>query len=364
MKSRTRFSKSQHQSDPAGAPSRLDWYPLLRTALFGLDPEQAHELSLRGLRLGHHLGLTRRCRQHRQQPVQCMGLEFPNPVGVAAGLDKNADYFEVLGDLGFGFVEVGTVTPRPQPGNPRPRIFRIPHARAMINRLGFNNKGVDYLVERVRKRRFTGVLGINIGKNFDTPLDRAGDDYAHCLQKVYASADYVAVNISSPNTRDLRDLQSEKALDRLLERLCSERLKLAEQHQRFVPLALKIAPDLTSREISTIAQRVRAHGIEAILATNTSIDHSAIAGLEHGDETGGLSGAPLKSRADQVLAELAAQLTPSTTLIGVGGICSGQDAVDKIQLGASLVQCYTGLVYRGPGLLAECLEAIARQRAA
>lgn len=364
MKFRSRFIQSQSQPSRAGAPCGPDWYPLLQKALFKLDPEQAHELSLRGLRLGHHLGLTGRCGPYRQQPLQCMGLEFPNPVGVAAGLDKNADYFEALGDLGFGFVEVGTVTPRPQPGNPRPRIFRIPQARAMINRLGFNNKGVDYLVERVRKHRFTGVLGINIGKNFDTPLERAADDYANCLQKVYASADYVTVNISSPNTSHLRDLQSEQALDRLLERLCSERLKLAERYQRFVPLALKIAPDLTAREISTIAQRVSAHGIEAILATNTSIDHSAIAGLEHADETGGLSGAPLKSRADQVLAELAAQLTPSTTLIGGGGICSGQDAVDKIQLGASLVQCYTGLVYRGPRLLGECLEAIARHRAA
>ena len=339
-------------------------YRIARQALFHLDPEQAHELTLQGLRMGGRLGATRLLCRHRHQPVECMGLTFPNPVGVAAGLDKNADYFEALGDLGFGFVEVGTVTPRPQPGNPRPRVFRLPAAQAMINRLGFNNKGVDYLVERVRDHHFTGILGINIGKNFDTPIERAADDYVACLRKVYPFADYVTVNISSPNTADLRSLQTELSLDRLLERLTVERAALAQQYQRSVPLALKIAPDLEEPEIRTIAHTVAAHGVEAVIATNTTLDRSRVAGLQHAAEAGGLSGAPLKDPADRVLAQLRAHASPATALIGVGGITRGQDAVDKLSKGASLVQFYTGMVYRGPGLLGECLQAIARHQQA
>jgi dihydroorotate dehydrogenase len=334
-------------------------YDLARKALFAVDPETAHELTLEGLRLGHRLGATRLLCTLRQQPVHCMGLEFPNPVGVAPGLDKNGDYFEALGGLGFGFVEIGTVTPRPQPGNPRPRVFRLPRAQAMINRLGFNNKGVDHLVRRVRRHRFQGVLGINIGKNFDTPIERAVDDYLHCLDKVYTYADYVTLNVSSPNTKNLRDLQSEAELDRLLAAVTTRRSELADRHGRIVPLAVKVAPDLEDEQIRVIAEVVAHHGMDAVIATNTTIGRSGVEGLQHADEAGGLSGAPLKARADRVLAALRTALPSRVALIGVGGITRGADAVDKLDLGADLVQFYTGMVYRGPELVAECLQAIA-----
>lgn len=335
------------------------FYRLAQKVLFLADPEIAHELSLEGLRLGHHLGATRFLCKAANQPVQCMGLDFPNPVGVAPGLDKNGDYFEALGDLGFGFVEIGTTTPRPQPGNPKPRIFRLTEAQAMINRLGFNNKGVDHLVDRVKKHRFKGVLGINIGKNFDTPIEDAVDDYLHCLEKVYPYADYVTANISSPNTKNLRELQSEDLLDRLLGRLSRRRAELAEQHGRCIPLAIKVAPDLEDEAIPAIADVVTRHRMDAVIATNTTISREGVEGLKHADEAGGLSGAPLKRRADQVLAALRKALPEEIALIGVGGITSGQDAVDKLDLGASLVQFYTGMVYRGPELVTECLQAIA-----
>ena len=283
-------------------------------------------------------------------------------MGVAPGLDKNADCFEALGDLGFGFVEVGTVTPRPQPGNPKPRVFRLTVAQAMINRLGFNNKGVDYLVERVRNHRFKGVLGINIGKNFDTPLESAADDYLHCLEKVYPYADYVTANISSPNTKNLRDLQGEDELNQLLGALASRRTELADEHGRCVPLALKVAPDLEDDAIPMIAEVVAHHRFDAVIATNTTIDRENVAGLEHAEESGGLSGAPLKEKADRVLAALRQALPPEVGMIGVGGITCGQDAVDKLKLGADLVQFYTGMVYRGPDLVGECLKAIANYR--
>jgi dihydroorotate dehydrogenase len=334
-------------------------YDLARKALFATDPEIAHELTLEGLRIGHQLGATRLLCKSRQQPVRCMGLEFPNPVGVAPGLDKNGDYFEALGDLGFGFVEIGTVTPRPQPGNPKPRVFRLPQAQAMINRLGFNNKGVDHLVRRVRTHRYKGILGINIGKNFDTPIDRAAEDYLHCFEKVYPYADYITVNISSPNTKDLRDLQGRAELDHLLGTLVRRRTALADNHGHCVPLAVKVAPDLDDAQIPVIAEVIARHRIDAVVATNTTISRTGVEGMKFADEAGGLSGAPLKPMADRVLAALRAALPDEVTLIGVGGITCGQDAVDKLERGAQLVQFYTGMVYRGPELVNECLRAIA-----
>lgn len=338
-------------------------YKLAQRALFTIDPERAHQLSMKSLRLGHNLGATRwlaGC--NTRLPVSTMGLEFPNPVGVAAGLDKNADYFEALGDLGFGFVEVGTVTPRPQPGNPRPRVFRLPSAQALINRLGFNNKGVEYLVERVRKHRFKGVLGINIGKNFDTPMDRAAVDYLLCFEKVYPFADYVTVNISSPNTKNLRDLQTSSGLDSLLGQLAQQRKLLADAHGRRVPIAIKVAPDLEETAVADMATVILRHDMDAVIATNTTISRAGVQGLEHATEQGGLSGSPLKLQADAILQAFHRELAGKLTLIGVGGISSGQDAVDKLNLGASLVQFYTGMIYRGPALLGECLAAIEHQQ--
>lgn len=335
------------------------FYDLARKVLFSTDPEIAHELSLEGLRLGHHLGATRLMCRARTQPVSCMGLDFPNPVGVAPGLDKNGDYFEALGGLGFGFVEIGTVTPRPQPGNPKPRVFRLTDAQAMINRLGFNNKGVDHLVRKVKKHSFKGVLGINIGKNFDTPNENAVDDYLHCFEKVYPYADYITINISSPNTKNLRDLQGEDELDSLLGRINEKRLELADSIGHRVPVALKVAPDLPDDALPVIAQTVSHHQVDAVIATNTTISRDEVKGMKHAEESGGLSGAPLKLKADAVLGALRQHLPGQIALIGVGGITTGQDAVDKLDLGASLVQFYTGMVYRGPDLLNECLQAIA-----
>jgi dihydroorotate dehydrogenase len=334
-------------------------YNLARRVLFATDPETAHELTLESLRLGHNLGAARLMCKVSLQPVTCMGLEFPNPVGVAPGLDKNGDYFEALGDLGFGFVEIGTVTPRPQPGNPRPRVFRLTRAQAMINRLGFNNKGVDHLVRRVKNHRYQGVLGINIGKNFDTPIENAVDDYLFCLDRVYPYADYITINISSPNTKNLRDLQGEDALDQLLDRISERRMALSDQYGRRVPLAVKVAPDLEDNAMPVIAKVVVRHGMDAVIATNTTISRDGVQGMKHADEAGGLSGAPLKARADKVLAAFRALLPEEIALIGVGGITTGQDAVDKLDLGADLVQFYTGMVYRGPALVTECLQAIA-----
>ncbi len=339
-------------------------YGLAKKALFATDPETAHYLSLESLRRAHQLGATRLMCARRDLPVQCMGLEFANPVGVAPGLDKNADYFEALGALGFGFIEVGTVTPRPQPGNPKPRVFRIPEAEALINRLGFNNKGVDHLVKQVSRRTYTGILGINIGKNATTPIERAADDYRYCLQRVYPHADYVTVNISSPNTRNLRDLQGEDSLAALLTVLTQERRVLQKKHGRSVPMALKIAPDLEPEGLEAVARTVQQFEFEAVIATNTTTSRPGLEGMKHATEAGGLSGAPLKPLADQTLASLRQMLPQEVALVGVGGIRSGQDAVDKLDLGASLVQFYTGMIYRGPGLLGECLEAIAGRTAA
>jgi dihydroorotate dehydrogenase len=344
-------------------PFKPMMYSLLRKALFIADPETAHGLALEGLRLGHEIGATSLLCSNISQPVTVMGLEFPNPVGMAAGMDKNGDYIDALGSVGFGFVEIGTTTPRPQSGNPKPRIFRIEEANAMINRLGFNNKGVDYLVEKAKKHRFQGILGINIGKNFDTPNDRAADDYLVCLEKVYAHADYITINISSPNTKGLRDLQDTEQLDKLLAALNTRRLELADEHQQRVPLVVKVAPDLVDEDIAGIAESVVRNEFDGVIATNTTISRSAVKGLPHADEPGGLSGAPLKDMANHVLAALRDALPKEVSLIGTGGITSGADAAEKIQLGADLVQFYTGFVYKGPDLVKDCLTAIRKQKA-
>ena len=297
-------------------------------------------------------------------PVQAMGLEFPNPVGLAAGLDKNGAHIDALSLLGFGFIEVGTVTPRPQPGNPRPRLFRVPQARAVINRMGFNNLGVDRLVRNVRAARYRGILGINIGKNSDTPIERAATDYLVCLRKVYPVASYVTINISSPNTKNLRQLQHTDELDGLLRQLKAEQARLAEEHGRYVPLALKIAPDLGDEQVRDMSELLLAHRIDAVIATNTTVSRDGVEGLPNGQESGGLSGAPLGARAALVVQRLAEQLQGRLAIIAAGGIMSGADAASRIASGASLVQLYTGLVYAGPRLVAEAAAALASQPAA
>ncbi len=342
-------------------------YDFARPFLFQLDPETAHHLAFGNLRRAHALGLTRVLRpQVPADPVRVMGLDFPNPVGLAAGLDKNGEYIDALGDFGFGHIECGTVTPRAQPGNPKPRMWRLPPARGLINRLGFNNDGVDHFVANVSaSREFSargGVLGLNIGKNATTPIENALDDYLACLRKVTAllvrRPGYVAVNISSPNTRNLRALQGETELARLLGGLRDERVRLADRHGQRVPMAVKIAPDLDDDEIRRIADALVAHEMDAVIATNTTVARDAVAGLPHAEETGGLSGAPLTERATAVVALLAAHLQDRLPIIGVGGIMSGADALARMQAGAALVQVYTGLVYRGPGFIGECRRAV------
>jgi len=334
-------------------------YALARPLLFSLDPETAHLLTLALADAPLRFGLLRTTRVPAHA-VRAMGLEFANPVGLAAGLDKNAEHVDALAALGFGFLEVGTVTPRPQPGNPRPRLFRLPEARALINRLGFNNVGLDAFVENLRRASWRGILGINIGRNFDTPNERAADDYVRCLEGVYPHANYVTVNVSSPNTAGLRDLQHKAALDALLERLTQTRERLADRHGRRVPLVLKVSPDLSPSEIADIAAAVRQSRIDAVIATNTSLSREGVESLRLAGESGGLSGAPIRSRATSVLAAFARELKGEVPLIGAGGILSGADAVEKVAAGASLVQLYTGLIYRGPQLVAECARAIAR----
>jgi len=333
-------------------------YALVRPLLFCLDGEASHDATLRALDAAYALRLTRAAEPLPGRRVQCMGLEFPNPVGLAAGLDKNGAHIDALASFGFGFIEVGTVTPRPQPGNPRPRLFRLPAARAVINRMGFNNLGVDVLVENVRRARYRGVLGINIGKNFDTPIERAADDYVACLRKVYPVAHYVAVNISSPNTKNLRELQQGDALDRLLGAIMDEREALAKIHSRRVPVAVKLAPDLDEAAIEAAAAALLRHRVDAVIATNTTLSRDGVEGLPFANEAGGLSGAPVKAKATHVLSRLQAHLGDGVPLIGVGGILGAGDAKEKIGAGASLVQVYTGLVYRGPGLVRELVEAL------
>lgn len=336
-------------------------YALLRPALFALDAETAHSLTLGSLKALQRLGLVRAPRNSGCART-VMGIAFPNPVGLAAGLDKNGEYIDALGALGFGFIEIGTVTPRPQPGNPRPRLFRLPQAEAIINRMGFNNQGLDRLVANVHRSRWRGVLGINIGKNFDTPFQYAANDYVACLRKVYPLATYVTINISSPNTQGLRELQEATQLGLLLARLRSERTALADRYGRRVPLALKIAPDLDHTRIAAIAELTQAYGIDAVIATNTTIARDGVNALPHATESGGLSGAPLKPRATEVIRELSRALAGAVPLIGAGGIMSGADAREKIAAGASLVQIYTGLIYKGPRLVTECVEALGGER--
>jgi dihydroorotate dehydrogenase len=334
-------------------------YPFARAALFKLDPETAHDLalgSLKKLEKAHLAGLIG-SRVHA--PRELLGLTFDNAVGLAAGLDKNGEYIDAMAAMGFGFIEVGTVTPRPQPGNPKPRMFRLPEHEALINRLGFNNGGLDAFLANVQRAKFKGVLGLNIGKNFDTPNEHAVDDYLTCLKGVYPHASYVTVNISSPNTKGLRDLQAAEQLEKLLSALKAEQVKLAKKHKRHVPMLLKIAPDLNRRAIDDIASLLLQHGFEGVIATNTTIGRDAIQGHRHVDETGGLSGRPLFSPSTEVLRELVRALKGNIPVIGVGGIMSGEDARKKIAAGASLVQIYTGFIYHGPALVRDCAKALA-----
>jgi dihydroorotate dehydrogenase len=336
--------------------SRL--YPLVRPLLFALDPESAHDVAFGSLDVAARCGVARLALPPvPDDPVEVMGITFPNRVGLAAGLDKNAEHVDGLAAFGFGHIECGTVTPRPQPGNPRPRLFRLVDAEALINRMGFNNEGLDAFLANVAKARYRGVLGLNIGKNFDTPNERAADDYLACLRGCYARAAYVAVNVSSPNTKGLRDLQHEDALASLVARLKREQRALADSHGRYVPLALKIAPDLDGDAIGGIARILVKHKVDGVIATNTTIGREGVEGHPRAAEAGGLSGRPLRDKATRVIRTLAKALDGALPIIGVGGILSGEDAREKIDAGASLVQLYTGLVYRGPELVGECVRA-------
>ena len=338
------------------------FYRAVRPLLFALDPETAHDLSLASFDTLHRLGLARFAGCSAPPlPVRAMGLEFPNPVGLAAGLDKNGEHIDALASLGFGYLEIGCVTPRPQPGNPRPRLFRLPEAEAIINRMGFNNAGADRVVENIRRSRYRGILGINIGKNFDTPIERAAEDYVACLRKVYPVASFVTANISSPNTKDLRSLQGGGELDALLEAIMRERDALARTHGRSVPLAVKIAPDLDDAAIEALAGRLLAHRVDAVIATNTTVSRQGVEHLPHGREQGGLSGAPLKSRSTTVIAALERVLKGRLPIVGVGGIASIADAREKLDAGATLVQLYTALLYRGPEVVGRIVRGLAAQ---
>ncbi|MEX1033665.1 MAG: quinone-dependent dihydroorotate dehydrogenase [Cellvibrionaceae bacterium] len=335
-------------------------YSLLRPLLFRLNPELTHHLTLGSLRLADKFGLIKFIAPGvPPQPVKVMGLEFSNPVGLAAGLDKNGDCINVLGQLGFGFIEIGTVTPKPQPGNLKPRLFRLEEHQAIINRMGFNNKGVDHLVRQVGRRRYAGVLGINIGKNAATPVEEAESDYRIGLQKVYPWADYVAVNISSPNTPGLRSLQYGEHFQRLLEALKMEQGKLTQIHQRYVPIAVKIAPDMNDTEVQQVAAALVDTGMDGVIATNTTLRREPVSGHLHAVEAGGLSGEPLTTLSTRIIQRLSSELGGRLPIIGVGGIMSGADAQAKIAAGASLVQLYSGLIYRGPKLISEAADAIA-----
>src|SRR5882762_5479349 len=343
-------------------------YRAVRPLLFALDPETAHGFSLKSLDFLHHLGVVSQflhpalvAGSISQSTVRVMGLDFPNPVGLAAGLDKNGEHIDGLAALGFGFLEIGAVTPRAQRGNPKPRLFRLPEADALINRLGFNNDGVEALAENIRRSRYRGILGVNVGKNSDTPNERAADDYLACLRKVYSFASFVTANISSPNTKDLRALQRTDELDALLAALAAERDRLAKQHGKRVPLAVKVAPDLDESGIEAIADRVAARGIDAVIATNTTVSRDGVGHLPASREPGGLSGAPLKALATAVVGRLRRHLPASVAVIGVGGIASAADAREKLDAGADLVQLYTALVYRGPGLVGEIVHGLASE---
>ena len=335
-------------------------YNLARELLFKLSPETSHELSIDMIGAGGRLGLNGLLNKSPASlPVEVMGLTFPNPVGLAAGLDKNGDAIDGFAQLGFGFIEIGTVTPRAQPGNPKPRLFRLPEAEAIINRMGFNNHGVEHLLARVRAAKFKGVLGINIGKIFDTPVERAVDDYLLCLDKVYAHASYVTVNVSSPNTPGLRSLQFGDSLKQLLEALRQRQEDLAQVHGKRVPLAIKIAPDMSDEETVQVADALVQAGMDAVIATNTTLSRDGVKGLEHADEAGGLSGAPVRDKSTHIVEVLAAELAGRLPIIAVGGITEGKHAAEKIAAGASLVQIYSGFIYKGPALIREAVDAIA-----
>lgn len=324
-----------------------------------LDGERSHYLSLNSLNLLNRLKLSGLLSQPQvDDPVEVMGIKFPNRVGLAAGLDKNGEYIDALSHFGFGFIEVGTVTPRPQPGNPKPRLFRIKDAEAIINRMGFNNDGVDALLSNVEKARFSGVLGINIGKNFDTPVDKAVDDYLIGMEKIYQRADYMVVNISSPNTPGLRDLQFGETLKSLLESLKKKQQELHQEHKVYKPLAIKIAPDLSATDIDHLADTFRQFELDGIIATNTTFDRSKVEGMKHAEEQGGLSGKPLASQSTKVIKRLVEALDDSIPVIGVGGITDEQSAIDKIEAGAKLVQIYSGFIYHGPQLVYEVAKAL------
>ena len=335
------------------------FYSAIRKVFFKFDAETIHEMTIKALKSTGTTPLRALyCQNVPSKPVKVMGIDFPNPIGLAAGLDKNGECIPAFGAMGFGFVEVGTVTPRPQPGNEKPRIFRLPEANAVINRMGFNNKGVDYLVDQVRKAQFKGVLGINIGKNKDTPEENAKDDYIHCMKKVYNFASYITINISSPNTPGLRSLQYGDALNELLSSLKAEQTALAEQYGKYVPIAVKIAPDLTEPEVESIAECLIANNIDGVIATNTTLSREGVEGLEHGEEMGGLSGAPVKEKSTEVIKLLAKALDNKLPIIGVGGISNGADAKEKIDAGAKLVQVYTGFIYQGPELIKDVIKAL------
>ena len=338
-------------------------YPFAREALFALDAETAHHLTLNNLKRACAFGLTKLVASPiADDPCEAMGLTFRNPVGLAAGMDKDGAYIDALASLGFGFIEVGTVTPRAQPGNARPRMFRIPQANALVNRMGFNNAGLDAFIANVRassfRKRHRGILGLNIGKNADTPMERALDDYLIGLSGVYPHADYVTINISSPNTRQLRELQDADHLGALLAALKIRQGELADRHGRYVPLAVKIAPDLDMTQIDAIADALIVHRIDGVIATNTMLSRDAVAGMQNANEAGGLSGAPLARASNAVIAALHGRLGDAIPIIGVGGVMRGDDARAKREAGAALVQVYTGLIYRGPSLVAECARAL------
>ena len=339
-------------------------YFVPKSVLFNLDPETAHDLTIGALARLQNTPLACLWAENRvQDPVTLAGVTFPNRVGMAAGLDKNGRVIDGLGAMGFSFVEVGTVTPKAQPGNPKPRMFRLPQARALINRLGFNNEGLDSFLANVKQARFRangGILGLNIGKNAATPIENAVDDYLIGLAGVYPHADYITVNISSPNTKNLRALQSDEALDDLLGRLQERRQQLIQQHGRTVPMFVKIAPDLDETQVGVIAATLQKNGIDGVIATNTTISREAVKGLQHAEETGGLSGAPVLEASNQVIRQLRAALGPRYPIIGVGGVMSAADARAKRDAGADLVQIYTGLIYEGPQLVRDCAEALKR----
>lgn len=341
-------------------------YALTRPLLFGMDAEAAHDFTMDMLARGQHTPLQWAwCNETVHDPIQLAGLTFPNRVGLAAGLDKNARCIDALGAMGFGFVEVGTVTPKPQPGNPKPRMFRLPERQALINRFGFNNEGLEAFLGNVQRSRFRTaarqhrmLLGLNIGKNATTPIEDATRDYLTCLEGVYPHADYVTVNISSPNTQNLRALQSDAALDALLAAIAERREALATQQGRRVPVFVKIAPDLQDEQVAVIAATLQRHGMDGVIATNTTISREAVKGLRHAEETGGLSGAPVYEASNRVIAQLRSALGQGFPIIGVGGILSAEDAIGKIRAGADVVQIYTGLVYQGPALVVQAARAI------